>query len=60
MLTLRTHDIMIFGGMNGKLLQKITFLKTQRKHVNQTTAIHIPIEKLEFIRQKNRYNLVEI
>ena len=31
MLALRTHDIMIFGGMNVKLLQKIYFLKNAKK-----------------------------
>ena len=31
MLTLRTHDITIFGGMNGKLLQKNYFLKNAKK-----------------------------
>ena len=31
MLTLRTHDIMIFGGINGKLLQKTYFLKNAKK-----------------------------
>ena len=31
MVTLRTHDIMIYGGMNGKLLQKIYFLKNAKK-----------------------------
>ena len=31
MVTLRTHDIMICGGMNGKLLQKMYFLKNAKK-----------------------------
>ena len=33
MLTFRTHDIMIFGGMNGKLLQKIYFLKKRKENM---------------------------
>ena len=37
MVTLRT--IMIFGGMDGKLLQKIECQKNSKEHVNQTTAI---------------------
>ena len=31
MVTLCTHDIMIFGGMNGKLLEKIYFLKNTKE-----------------------------
>ena len=31
MVTLRTHDIVIFGGMNGKLVQKIYFLRNAKK-----------------------------
>ena len=31
MVTLRAHDIMIFWGMNGKLLQRISFLKKAKK-----------------------------
>ena len=31
MVTLRSHDIMIFGGMNGKLPQKMFFLKNAKK-----------------------------
>ena len=31
LLTLCTHDIMIFGGMNDKLLQKICFLRNAKK-----------------------------
>ena len=31
MLTLRTQDIMIFGGMNEKLLQENYFLKNAKK-----------------------------
>ena len=31
MVTLRTHDIMIFKGMNGKLLQQIYFLKNAKQ-----------------------------
>ena len=31
MLTLRVHNIMIFGGMNGKLQQKIYFLKNAKR-----------------------------
>ena len=37
MFTLRT--IIIFGGMKGKLLQKIESQKNSKEHVNQTTAI---------------------
>ena len=37
-VTLRNHGILIFGRMNGKLLQKTTRGKMQRQHVNQTTA----------------------
>ena len=48
MLTLRTHGTIIFGGMNGKLLQKITSLKTQRKHVNHTTAAVSPLIECRF------------
>ena len=36
MLTLCTDDIMIFGGMNGKSVQKIYSLKKEKK---QKTAI---------------------
>ena len=42
MVTLGPHDIMIFGGMHGKLLQEIYFIK-------QTTAIKIAIEKLQIV-----------
>ena len=31
MVTLRTHDIMIFRGINGKLLQKIYFLENAKE-----------------------------
>ena len=31
MVTLRSHDIMIYGGMNGKLLQNIYFLKNAKE-----------------------------
>ena len=31
MVALRTHDIMIFGGINDKLLQKINFLKNEKE-----------------------------
>ena len=31
MVTPRTHDIIIFGGMNDKLLEKIHFLKNAKK-----------------------------
>ena len=31
MITLCTHDIMILGGMNGKLLQNIYFLKNTKE-----------------------------
>ena len=31
MVTLRTHDITIFRGMNSKLLQKIFFLKNAKE-----------------------------
>ena len=31
MVTLRTHDIIIFGGMNNKLLQKNYFLKNGKE-----------------------------
>ena len=31
MVTLRTHDIMIFKEMNGKLLQQIYFLKNAKQ-----------------------------
>ena len=31
MVTLRTHEIMIFWGMNGKLLQKNYLLKNGKK-----------------------------
>ena len=37
-------DIMIFGGMNENLLQKVYFLKNERKHVEQITAFKIAIE----------------
>ena len=32
MVTLHTDDILIFGGMNGKLLQKIYFLKNAKRN----------------------------
>ena len=34
MITYRSHDIMIFSGINGKLLKKIYFLKNADKTSN--------------------------
>ena len=42
--------------MNNKLLQKNPFLKTQRKHVNQTTAIYLV---LGFLPARNSYLFAE-
>ena len=33
MVSFSTHDIMIFGEINGKLLQKTDFLKNEKKKV---------------------------
>ena len=45
MVTLRTRDIMIFSGMNDKLLQKNYFLKDVKKTCKPNNHDLIAIEK---------------
>ena len=49
LVTLRNHDIMIFGRMNEKLLQKLTSWKTQWKHVNQIKKLFIEVVVQRFL-----------
>ena len=46
---LRTRTNFTYTKFPPWIYQKFTSGKTQRKHVNQTTAIQIAIEKLEYI-----------
>ena len=59
MLTLRTHDIMIFGGMNGKSASKNFFWKWLSLTEGQSDEMRIPNSRdkiaIELVNVKNLF-----